>query len=107
MTHTIKVSFLSEESEADMLYWISQIEDVLPLEIEVTSKRDSRAVNTEELGEDDYGKTITFESASTGYVSGLLTGVYPSGTRNGSARVLIVNDSAYTLNYGVVQILEE
>jgi hypothetical protein len=104
MTHTVTVAFLAEESEADMLYWISQIEDVLPCEITVSSKRDARAVDVDELGEDDFGKAVSFESAATGFVSGVLDAVYAHGTRNGGARVLIVDNAAYTLNYGVVQV---
>lgn len=87
--------------------WLDAIRDNLPDGTKATLKAEPLLLDVEELTDAHAGEKIKVYVPGFGEVSGKLQAVFNSGAKtNESARTLVIDGRAWTVNYGVAQLSE-
>jgi len=103
MPYTINVEFDRLATHAEVETWMTNLSSQVPESAKVTLSRPAELRSAEDLNKNDIGSTVTFAVPDGGAVSGTLQNVFKAG-RHEVSRVLVVNDIAHLLTYGVVTI---
>lgn len=84
--------------------WIATVREQLPDGASGTVKTVPLMLEVENLTEQHIGEHVkVYVDKHTGEVEGTLDALYVAG-RQGIARTLVINGTAYTLTYGIVQL---
>lgn len=84
--------------------WIATVREQLPEGAAATVKTVPLTLEVENLTEQHVGEHVkVYVDKRTGEVEGKLDALYVAG-RQGIARTLVIDGTAYTMTYGVVQL---
>lgn len=104
--YTITMQFGSEADRDDVENWARMLFEAAPDGADVTIRTEPLTLNAEEVTEEFYDHEVEFTTKDGRTVKGKLTDSFRAGGAQNESVVLVVNDVAWLLNYGVVTITD-
>lgn len=104
--YTITMQFGSEADRKDVEEWAKLLMEAAPDGADLTVRSEPLTLNAEDVTEEFYGHEVQFYTHDGRDIKGTLNKTFQAGGKHNESVVLVVDEVAWLLNFGVVTITD-